>query len=310
MREIEHNYGDVRGFKHSEENSTGAKEVKGKMIDKLNFITAGIPIRTKPADYEHAFEVLEEMGLDGMELEFVHGVRMSENSQGIVKNVSKNFVITAHGPYYINLNAKEEEKVDASITRIIDTVLMAQKVGAYSITYHAAYYMGQDKETVFKTVVEQTARIVDTIKKDGVNSSSRVWIRPETTGKGTQWGDLDEIIALSKEFKEVLPCVDFSHLHARSGGQKYNTYEEFCEIFEKLGKEIGQYALDNFHGHLAGIAYSAKGEKNHLNLMESDMNYKDLMKAFKKFDVKGALVCESPNIEEDCKLIKEYYLSL
>lgn len=275
-------------------------------MKKLNFITAGIPLRTKPADYEHAFKVLEEMELDGMELEFVHGVRMSDNSQQVVKNVSKNFVITAHGPYYINLNAKEEEKIDASITRIIDTVLMAQKVGAYSITYHAAYYMGNDKETVFKRVVEQTEKIINAIKGEKTD----VWIRPETTGKGTQWGDLDEVIALSKEFKQVLPCIDFSHLHARSGGEKYNTYEEFCEIFEKLGAEIGQYALDNFHGHLAGIAYSDKGEKNHLNLADSDMNYKDLIKAMKKFDVKGALVCESPNIEEDCKLIKEYYLSL
>lgn len=292
-------------------------------MEKLNFITAGIPIRTKPADYEHAFKVLNEMELDGMELEFVHGVRMSENSQGVVKGASKNFVITAHGPYYINLNAKEEEKIDASIVRIIDTILMAQKVGAFSITYHAAFYMGQDKENVFKRIVEQTAKIVDIAQKEGVNvlasakedktnamGGPKVWIRPETTGKGTQWGDLDEVIALSKEFKQVLPCIDFSHLHARSGGEKYNTYEEFCNIFERLGTEIGQYALDNFHGHLAGIAYSAKGEKNHLNLLESDMNYQDLIRAFKKFDVKGALVCESPNIEEDCKLIKEYYLSI
>ena len=40
------------------------------------------------------------------------------------------------------------------------------------------------------------------------------------------------------------------------------------------------------------------------------MNYKDLMKAMKEFNVKGALVCESPNIEDDCKLLKDYYLSL
>ncbi|MEI8129859.1 MAG: TIM barrel protein, partial [bacterium] len=136
-----------------------------------------------------------------------------------------------------------------------------------------------------------------------------VWIRPETTGKVTQWGDLDEIIALSKEFKQVLPCVDFSHLHARSGGG-FNTYDDFCNILDKIGSQIGQYALDNFHGHLAGIAYSDKGEKNHLELENSDMNYKDLLKALKEFDVKGALVCESPNIEADCKLIKDFYLNI
>lgn len=273
-------------------------------MDKLNFITAGIPLRTEPKDYENAFRVLKEMNLDGMELEFVHGVRMGDNSQKTVKEASKNFVITAHGPYYINLNSKEQEKIDASVTRIIDTALMADKVGGYSITYHAAFYMGNDKKTVFERVVSQTKRIIEVVEKEGL----KVWIRPETTGKGTQWGDLDEVINLSKEFKQVLPCIDFSHLHARSGGG-VNEYKDFCNILERLGNEIGQYALDNFHGHLAGIAYSDKGEKNHLELEKSDMNYKYLLKALKKFNVKGALVCESPNIEEDCKLIKDYYLS-
>lgn len=283
--------------------------MSNKSMTKLNFLTAGIPLRTEPKDYKNAFRVLDEMNLDGIELEFVRGVRMGVNGQEIVKSASKNFVITAHGPYYINLNSKEQEKIDASVVRIVDTAMMADKVGAYSITYHAAYYMGQSdnkgKKIVFDRVVEQTKRIIEIVEKEGLS----VWIRPETTGKTTQWGDLDEIIALSKEFKQVLPCVDFSHLHARTGG-KMNDYSDFCNILESIGKEIGQYALDNFHGHLAGIAYSDKGEKNHLELEKSDMNYKDLLKALKEFNVKGALVCESPNIEKDCKLIKEYYLSI
>ena len=45
-------------------------------------------------------------------------------------------------------------------------------------------------------------------------------------------------------------------------------------------------------------------------LEESDMNYQDLMKAFKKFNVKGVVVCESPIMERDAVLLKEYYLSL
>jgi deoxyribonuclease-4 len=266
-----------------------------------------MPLRTKPHEYEAAFKVLDEMGLDGMELEFVRGVRMSSASQETVKKATSDgkFLITAHGPYYINLNSKEQEKIDASVVRIIDTALMAERVGAYSITYHAAFYMGGDKETVYKQVEKETEKIIEIVEKE----SLKVWIRPETTGKPTQWGDLDEIIRLSKEFKQILPCVDFSHLHARTGGL-LNSYDDFCMMLEKIGTEIGQYALDNFHMHLAGIAYSEKGERNHLELEQSDMNYKDLLKALKKFEVKGALVCESPNIEDDCKLLKDFYLSL
>lgn len=264
-----------------------------------------MPIRTGKGSYPQAFDVLKEMNLDGMELEFVHGVRMSDDNRIFVKEMAKNFVITAHGPFYINLNSKEEEKIEASVQRIIDTAAVAAQAGAFSITYHAAFYMGRDKETVFEQVKTQTKRIIDILE----NEKIKVWVRPETTGKATQWGDIDEIINLSKEFEQVLPCVDFSHLHARSAGE-YNTYDEFSKVLEKMGNNIGQYALENFHGHLAGIEYTAKGEKQHLNLENSDMNYKDLIKVMKEFGVKGALVCESPNIEDDCKLLKNYYESL
>ena len=276
-----------------------------KILDKLNFLTAGMPLATGKGSYPEAFGILKDLNLDGMEMEFVHGVRITDKSKDFIKNNSENFVITAHGPFYINLNSKEEEKIDASVGRIIDTARVAEDVGAYSITYHAAFYMGKDKETVYNQVKTQTQRIVDILEKEKIN----VWIRPETTGKPTQWGDFEEIIRLSKEFEQVLPCIDFSHIHARTGG-KYNTYDEIAYVLERIGKELGVQALENFHGHLAGIEYTDKGERQHLILEESDMNYQAVLKALKVFNVKGALVCESPNIEDDAQILKEYYYSL
>lgn len=275
-------------------------------MNELKFLTAGIPILADKKGYKVGFDVLKSMNLDGLEAEFVHGVRISTDSVlEVQKAVADGFVVTCHGPYYINLNAKEPDKVEASIKRISDTARIAKTLGAYSITYHAAFYMGGEKGNVFDTVAKHTETIMKTLKEEENN----VWIRPETTGKATQWGDLEEIVKLSKMFDNVLPCVDFAHLHARSNGS-YNTYDEFCKIFEFIGNELGDVALNNFHAHLAGIEYSAKGEKKHLILEASDMNYKDLLKAFKHFNVKGVVVCESPNIEGDAKLLKDYYLSL
>ena len=275
-------------------------------MDKLYFLTAGVPLRAGTKGYQRGFEIHDEMGLDGLELEFVHGVRISDKSKDSVANAVKNGkIITAHAPFYVNLNAREEDKVEASVQRIIETAMTANEVGGYSITYHAGFYLNQDADLVYEKIKSQTKIIVDSLNSVG----NKIWIRPETTGKATQWGDLDEIIKLSKEFETVLPCVDFSHIHARYNGF-WNTYDEFASIFEKIGNELGQIALDNFHAHIAGIEYSAKGEKKHLNLEESDFNYKDLLKAFKAFDVKGAIVCESPNIEDDAKLLKDFYTSL
>lgn len=276
-------------------------------VDKLNFLTAGMPLATGKGGYPRALEILKEMGLDGMEVEFVHGVRMSTETRTLLKEQTQknNIVFTAHGPFYINLNSKEEEKIEASVQRIVETAQAASDFGGYSITYHAAFYMGKDKETVYQQVKTQTQKIIDRLEENKI----KMWIRPETTGKATQWGDYEEIIRLSKEFEQVLPCIDFSHIHARTGGE-YNTYDEFCKILDKIGTELGNFALNNFHAHLAGIEYTQKGEKKHLILEDSDMNYKDLLKALKEFGVKGALVCESPNIETDTKILKDFYMSL
>ena len=93
-------------------------------------------------------EIPYEMGLDGLELEFVHGVRISDKSREQVADAVKNSgkIITAHAPFYVNLNAREEDKVEASVQRIIYTAMTANELGGYSITYHAAFYMGADKE--------------------------------------------------------------------------------------------------------------------------------------------------------------------
>lgn len=276
-------------------------------MDKLLFGTAGIPNKTNPRTYENAFGDLVEMKLGCMEIEFVRGVNMNLKTIPVVKQISqeKGLILTAHGPYFINLASPEKDKVEASIKRILDTARVAYSCGGYSITFHAAFYMGQDKKLVHNQVKSKMTEIINTLKSENI----KIWVRPELTGKATQWGDLDELIQLSNEVEMVLPCIDFAHLHARSNGA-WNTYDEFARVFERMGTEIGQHSLENFHAHIAGIEYTAKGERKHLNLEESDLNYKDLMKAFKDFNVKGTIICESPDIEDDARLLQKIYESL
>ena len=276
-------------------------------MNKLLFGTAGIPNKTNPRTYENAFDDLVDMKLGCMEIEFVRGVNMNAKTMPVVKEVAqeKGLILTAHGPYFINLASPEEEKVEASIKRILDTARAAHSCGGYSITFHAAFYMGQDKKAVYNQVKSRMTEIINTLKSENI----KIWVRPELTGKATQWGDLDELIQISNDLEMVLPCIDFAHLHARSGGQ-WNTYDEFARVFEKMGKEIGQHSLENFHAHIAGIEYTAKGERKHLMLEESDLNYKDLMKAFKDFNVKGTIICESPDMETDAILLQSVYEGL
>jgi len=273
-------------------------------MKELLFGPAGVPLSAPSRSTLDGVPQVAKLGLGCMELEFVRGVRMSPEMAKQVKVLAEkhNVVLTAHGPYYINLNSQDNAITVASVKRIVDTAKISHLCGAYSITFHAAYYMTSSREKVYELVKSHLRNITRTLS----NASIKLWVRPETTGKGTQFGDIDELIKLSQEVEQVLPCIDFAHLHARSNG-KLNTYDEFCDVLGKLENGIGREALDNMHIHMSGIEYTAKGERNHLVLKESDINYKELMKALKDFRCKGCIINESPNLEEDAALMKAEY---
>ncbi|MBU1623017.1 MAG: TIM barrel protein, partial [Nanoarchaeota archaeon] len=209
--------------------------------------------------------------------------------------------LTCHGQYYINLNSQEEAKMEASKFRIYNAAKIASLCGAKSMTFHAAYYMKQAPELVYQKVKENLKPVLKKLQDE----DHSILLRPETTGKATQWGDLKEIIKLSQELEQVLPCIDFSHLHART--QKNNTREEFQEMLTQVESKLGRVALNKMHIHLSGINYGEKGERNHLTLTESDMNYQDLLKVWKEFKIKGIVISESPNIEKDALLLQNYW---
>lgn len=275
-----------------------------KGYDKLNFCTAGIPLNTPDRNILNGISYLKKLGLNGLEIEFVRSVNIKEEKAALVKEAARkeNVELTCHGQYYVNLASLEKPKIHASVSRVLNAAKIANLCGAKSVTYHAGFYMKREPNKVYEIIKKYTQEIVDKLKEEG----NPILIRPETTGKGTQWGNVDEIIKMSSEIEQVMPCVDFSHLHARSGGSM-NSKKEFDSVFEKIEKELGKEALSNMHCHVSGIAYSEKGERHHLVLKESDFNYKDLMKSFKDFKAKGVIICESPNIEEDALLMQSFF---
>ncbi len=273
---------------------------------KLLFGTAGIPISAKNGNTIDGIKRVHELGLDAMELEFVRSVNISKDKAPLVKEAAKNnsVALTCHAPYYINLNSLSKATVEASKARLLNAARIAYLCGAQSVAFHPAFYHSMPAETVFENVKRNLADAMRVLKDQNVN----IWIRPEVMGRISQFGTLDETIRLARDIDGVLPCVDFAHLHAREG--KYNTKEEFVSVMEKIEKELGRTALDNMHIHVEGIEYGEKGEKNHLNLEDSDLNYKALMRALKNFKAKGIAICESPSIEKDAMILKDIWNAL
>ncbi|HYD03738.1 MAG TPA: TIM barrel protein [Alphaproteobacteria bacterium] len=275
--------------------------------DRLRFGTGGIPIAAKGMKTHDGVKTIRDLGLEAMELEFVHSVNLNPiTAEAVnVQRQASDVMLTCHGSYYINLNSSEKEKVAASRMRIMQGANMARLAGAWSYTFHSAFYKGMPEEKVYPTVKTQIQSIIKELRDNG----NDIWIRPETTGKPVQWAGLKEILKLSSEVEGVMPCVDFAHMHARTGG-KNNTIPEFQEMLTMIEKTLGREGLNNMHIHMSGIEYGEKGEKNHLFLEDSDLNWKDLLKVWKEYKIKGVVICESPNLEDDARLMQKHWQKL
>lgn len=272
----------------------------------LLFGTAGIPRSSPAPDIISGIHRIAELGLGVLEMEFVRGVRMPKTLALQVREAAQTHevALTAHGPYWINLNAKEIHKLRNSRQHIVDTARAAHATGAESITFHAASQMGDFPDDAFAKTEKELRGVVNGIRAQGID----VDIRPELAGKLAQVGSLNEILRLSKNIDGVRPCIDFSHNHARSG--RDNTYEEFAAVLKKIKRKLGKGSLQRMHIHVSGIEYGPRGEKKHLNLKNSDFNYKELLRALKNMDCAGFVICESPNLEEDSLLLQRCYKRL
>lgn len=272
-------------------------------MEKLLFGPAGVPHSASERSTLSGIQRVAELGLGCMELEFVQGVNMGRKTALAVAEVATEtgVALTAHAPYYINLNAREPEKIKASQERVLQTARIASLCSATSIVFHAAFYLGDSPTEVYDRVRERLQQVIQQLNAEG----NRIDVRPETTGKASQFGTLEELIELSAEIEGVAPCVDFAHLHARTG--RFNSYDEFTFALKQIESKLGRHALDNMHIHVSGIAYGKHGEIKHLNLEESDFNYVDFIRALSDYQVKGLVICESPNLEEDALLLQQTY---
>lgn len=273
-------------------------------MNKLRFGTAGIPLSTPKRSTIDGIIHVRNLGLDAMELEFVRGINVKPELAKKIKYVAKkhDVLLTAHAPYYINLNASEKDKVEASKRRIIQSAERLYDAGGWSVVFHAGYYLKQHPKRVYERIKNE----LEDVERELMDKGVKVWLRPELTGKPTQFGDLKEIVKLSEELETVLPTIDFAHAHARNAG-KCNSIEKWHEMLSFIEDRLGREALDNMHIHMSGIEYTEKGEKRHLPLQGSDMRWEDLLRVLREFRVKGVVISESPNIEEDALLMKKKY---
>lgn len=273
------------------------------------FGTVGSPISTpkKPGGSVGAIQTLANLNLFAFELGWVQSVRVSEETCALINAEAHKMKVnlSIHAPYFINLNAAEEEW-PKSRKRLMDAAFYGNLAGATDIIFHPGSYFEQSPTEVLKIAIPRLENCVAELQ----TAHNPVRLRPETMGKSALLGSFEDTLQMGKEIPGVLPCLDFAHLHARPGDGTINSAAEWEKMIETYAKVLGQDSLHEMHIHLSGIEYSNKGERNHLPLRESDLHIQELLETLKKNDCGGRILCESPIMEKDALYMQSLWNSL
>ncbi len=252
------------------------------------------PGGTSGLGYEKGIPEIRRQGLSALEVEFTYGVNIKEEMAIKIRELSKihDITLSVHAPYYVNLATDDNVKRNASADRILQSCRMASVMGAKYVVFHPGFYQKKSPEEAFEVIKAEIIQLQEKIKENAWN----VLLAPETTGKPTQFGTVEELMSLHKE-TGCHVCVDFAHLKARANGNV-----DYFEVIEKI-KPLG-----HIHAHFSGIEWTDKGEKKHL-ITEKEV-IKPLAEAIVKNNLDITIINESPTPIDDAVKMKEVFEEL
>jgi len=238
-----------------------------------------------------------ELGLSALEVNYVRGARAAEGTTRAIGEAAERagVALSAHAPYYISLNSKEMATRERSVGHIVETARRCAWLGAPYFAMHGGTYGGLPPDTATDGVVARLREVRLRMDEEGI---AGVRVGLETTGHKGAWGTMAEIEAVADELDFVLPVVDFSHLHARSGGG-LKRRKDFKAVVDWATGLSGCL----LYCHFQSIEWGERGEVRHLPLGAWQPDFRLLAPILLDLECDVHLICESPLLEKDVLLM-------
>jgi len=273
------------------------------MADRPRFGPAGVPpaFRAMKITLADVPRLLREEGLDVFEYQAVRwGTKpqiKKEDAEKLGLKAKENDVwISLHGSYFINF-CGEKDIIEASKQRLIACATAAEWMNAYVVVFHPGFYGKKPQTEAFRNCLEALKEVVETMRTSEIRN---VKIGPETMGKPSQMGNLEEVLGLCEEVEQTQPVIDWAHLHARGKG-RFKTVDDFRKVVEKIETRLGTESVKDLHCHFTKVEFSDRGEKCHHTLEEMAYgpDFTMLAKIIAEFELKPVIISESPILDVD-----------
>ncbi len=283
------------------------------MADHPRFGPAGMPLGFKllKQPVTEMPKYLRAEDLDSFEYQMVRWGPKPQIRQQMAEELGKKALehdvwLTAHGSYFINLTSVNKETLEASKKRLLACVQGAHWMQAHVVVFHPGSYAGRPPRQVFETCAKAMDEVVEKMRSMGI---TKVHLAPEMMGKPSQFGSVEEVVALCERVDLTEPNVDWAHLHARERG-RFNTVDDVSKVMDQIEKRLGTDVLRNLHCHYSHIEFTDKGERRHHNLDRTEYgpDFRFVAKLIAERDLKPVIACETPNLDMGAQKLRDMVL--
>ena len=246
---------------------------------------------------EQAPAWIAAQGLNAYEYAAGHGLGLKEEKARKIGEAARaaGVAVSIHAPYYINCG--NPEKAESSVAYLLSAARAVDWMGGRRVIFHPGSPGRARREDALRTALDTVAQARNQLDEAGLG---HVLLCPETMGRPSQLGTLDEVLDICRKIDRTLPTVDFAHLHAAGGGS-LNGESDFEAVIRRMLDALGPERLQHFHAHFSRIAFTAKGEKCHMTFADEDYgpDFRRLAPALKKYGLEPTIICESRGTQAD-----------
>ncbi|BAF59123.1 endonuclease IV [Pelotomaculum thermopropionicum SI] len=255
-------------------------------------------------------EWLAKRGLNAFEYQCGRGVNIGEETAARLGGLAaaRGIEMSLHAPYYINLSTADPAIREKTRGHLLKAVAAARAMKARTVVFHPGAGSG-DRRAAFARAKALLKEILLEMEEKGITD---VNLAPETMGKKNQLGTLEEILELCELGRQVVPAVDFGHMHALTGGG-FSKKSSFAAALDLIERRLGRECLQNLHIHFSPIEYTAAGEKRHWTTLETRFgpDFTPLAELIAERGLTPTVICESAGRQaEDAMVYRDIYLKV
>ena len=277
----------------------------------IKFGPSGTDIAFAAAGLSHSVEVpafVKANGLDIFEYSFGRGVRLTADTARKIGDAfrAEGIGISVHAPYFINFAGEDPVKLRATFGYLFSSLDALKHLGGDRAVFHPGSPLGTPRKEAMGRLLSSMNAFMEEFYLGGYEDR---YVCAETMGKINQLGDLDEVIDIVNIADNILPCIDFGHLNARTYGS-LKTKDDYRAVLDRLIDGVGEEKVKNMHVHFSKIEYGKGGEIRHLTFEDETFGpeFEPLAELLYEYRLEPWILSESAGTQSaDAKTMKNLY---